>query len=86
MAISLLFVLGCAVSLFFVSMKEVSSTSEVTNFANYSSVATFSAQQNATVIPQDSTNFNRWAMVPGQFESTSQMNVTINEYSSDDIT
>jgi len=83
MAIALLFVLGCAVSLFFVTTHSVNGSLTVTAYKNYSTVAAFNNVQNATVVPQDATNFNRWAMVPGEFESTSSVNAQISSYYSD---
>merc|ERR1740139_133294 len=79
---ALLFVIGCGISLFFVTMHEVSESTLVAAYKNYSSVAIFNPVQNATAILQDNSNFDRWAMVPGQFDSVSEVQVGIAQYSS----
>jgi hypothetical protein len=82
MFIMLLFVIGCAVSLFFFTMQKESSTTLAADFKNYSSVASFNNVQNKTLIPQDYTNFDRWGSVPGEYGSTSNVDVHISTYNS----
>ena len=65
MIISLLVVLACAVSLIFLSMHEVTAQTVTPIMRSFDSVAMFNATTNASALPQDASNFDKWGMVPG---------------------